>query len=113
MRGLIIAFLVLLPGCAQYHCSHLEESATCHAAYQAWRSCQSENKYKIRPAGLLTKMTCERRGPRCDSNGRCDPPKETCVPDFFTLYDYREYNLAVSACMSQRKFSAWDDYFNR
>lgn len=113
IRIAALTALLLLSGCAQYHCSRLEESAACYAAYETRKICKAENRYKIRPAGLSTRVVCKWQEPRCDERGRCREAREVCVPEFTGLYDYREYDLAVAACMSHKGLAAYDDYFSR
>ncbi len=113
MRIAALTALLLLPGCAQYHCSRLDNNATCYAAYETRQACIAQNRYKIRPAGLSVRMNCSRQEPRCDERGRCREAREVCVPEFTGLYDYREYDLAVAACMSHKGLAAYDDYFSR
>lgn len=105
--GVLVAALGLvgLGGCAQIQCFSATDRGACHAAYQDYENCQAANRPLVRHVGDRPVQSCVREQPRdCryDRKGRrnCYPViVERCTTRWEPVYDYREFNQGVQACM--------------
>jgi hypothetical protein len=111
--AVLLALAMFLPGCAAYHCNALPDREQCYAAYDQYESCQANNRWLIRQVGEKIHTTCRSEPPQCNKKGKCYRGYETCDTRHEPIYDYRDYNRGVSACMRQQGLANYDSYFNR
>lgn len=111
----LLALAAMLPACAQWHCDSLPNREQCYAAYDQYESCQYQSRPLIRQIGEAWRTDCRTETRSCgrkDKNCRVTA-REVCRSYAEPIYDYRQYNLGVSACMQGHGLAAYDRYFNR
>lgn len=111
----LLALAAMLPACAQYHCNALPNREQCYAAYDQYESCQYRSRPLIRQIGEEWRTDCRTETRSCGKRDKyCrETTREVCRSYAEPIYDYRQYNLGVSACMQSNGLAAYDRYFNR
>jgi len=111
----LLALAALLPGCAAYHCDSLPDREQCYAAYDQYEACRYQSRPLIRQIGEEWRTNCRTETRYCGRKDKyCrETTREICQSYAEPIYDYRQYNLGVSACMQGRGLAAYDRYFNR
>ncbi|WP_341895378.1 hypothetical protein [Ferrovibrio terrae] len=113
--AVLLALAMFLPGCAAYHCNALPDREQCYAAYDQYESCQANNRWLIRQVGETWRNECRMETVSCGKRDRrcIERTREVCRSYAEPIYDYRDYNRGVSACMRQQGLANYDSYFNR
>ncbi|MEK9967555.1 MAG: hypothetical protein VW600_00370 [Ferrovibrio sp.] len=111
----LLALAALLSGCAQWHCGSLSDPGQCYAAYDQYEQCQYQARPLIRQVGETWRSECRSERLSCGKRDRrCgERTREVCRSYSEPIYDYRDYNNGVSACMRGKGLAAYDIYFNR
>lgn len=111
----LLALAWMLPACAAYHCDGLPNREQCYAAYDQYESCQYQSRPLIRQIGEEWRTDCRTETRSCGRKDKhCrETTREVCRSYAEPIYDYRQYNLGVSACMQRSGLAAYDRYFNR
>lgn len=111
----LVALGALLSGCAQWHCNALPDREQCYAAYDQYEACQYQSRPLIRQVGETWRTDCRTERMHCGKRDkRCiERTREVCRSYPEPIYDYRDYNNGVSACMRGKGLAAYDMYFNR